>query len=88
MEVRTAAAAAEQAATYTPGKPLAQQVNDYLERNPRLLPAHDLPLPRGEVRWGHHHDREAPRRVAGPAHGGGRGRPGAAREDRAEARLP
>ena len=30
MEVRTAAAAAEQAATYTPGKPLAQQVNDYL----------------------------------------------------------
>ena len=29
MEVRTAAAA-EQTATYTPGKPLAQQINDYL----------------------------------------------------------
>ena len=94
MEITAAAA---QATTYTTGKTLAEQINDYLAASKTsiatlaseipAIPARRSPAISPASTRGHLHHREAPRGLAGPAHRRGRGAPGAGAQDRTEARL-
>ena len=76
MEITAAAA---QATTYTTGKTLAEQINDYLAASKTSIATLASEIPG--------YSREAPRGLAGPAHRRGRGAPGAGTQDRTEARL-
>ena len=75
MEITAAAA---QATTYTTGKTLAEQINDYLAVSKTSIATLASEIP------GYSRPTIS---LAGPAHRRGRGAPGAGAQDRTEARL-
>ena len=91
MEVTAAAA---QAATYTSNKSLAEQINDYLATTKTSIatlaseiPGYSRPTISRYLSGKYEGDIAAIEKLAGRAHRGGRGPPGAGPEDRDEARL-